>query len=85
VSETGSGPDELAFSPAENPAATAAGGVAAEEPVTTAPPADIPEAEATPVKKRPWWVRRYTFTGTAVGRRRRGRRAKPDPHRDRLS
>ena len=67
MSDTGSGPDELAFSPAENPAATAAGGVAAEEPVTTAPPAHIPQAEATPVKKRPWWVRRYTFTGTAVG------------------
>jgi uncharacterized membrane protein len=67
VSDTGSGPDELAFSPAENPAATAAGGVAAEEPVATAPPAQIPQAEATPVKKRPWWVRRYTFTGTAVG------------------
>jgi uncharacterized membrane protein len=67
VSETGSSPDELALPAAENPAATAAGGVAAEEPVTTAPPADTLQAEATPVKKRPWWVRRYTFTGTAVG------------------
>ena len=67
MSETGSGPDEFAFPPVENPAATAAGGVAAEEPVTTAPAADIPQAEATPVKKRPWWVRRYTFSGTAVG------------------
>jgi hypothetical protein len=54
VSETDSGPDEFAFPPVENPAATAAGGVAAEEPVTTAPAADIPQAEATPVKKRPW-------------------------------
>lgn len=67
MSDTGSGPDELAPSPAGNPAAAAPGGVAAEEPVATAPPADIPQTEATPVKKRPWWVRRYTFTGTAVG------------------
>jgi uncharacterized membrane protein len=67
VSEPGSGPDELAPSPAENPAATAPDGVAAEEPVATAPPAHKPPAKAPPVKKRPWWARRYTFTGTAVG------------------
>jgi len=36
VSEPGSGPDELAPSPAENPAATAPGGAATEEPVATA-------------------------------------------------
>jgi uncharacterized membrane protein len=50
-----------------DPAATVPGGVAAEEPVAAAPPADTAKAEAPPVKRRPWWARRYTFTGTAVG------------------
>ncbi len=67
MSEPGSGPDELAPSNAENAAATAPGGVATEEPVATAPPGHTPPAKAPPVNKRPWWVRRYTFTGTAVG------------------
>ena len=67
MSEPGSGPDELAPSPGENPAATAPGDVATEEPVTTAPPRHTPPAKAPRVNKRPWWVRRYTFTGTAVG------------------
>src|SRR5271166_6299567 len=67
VSEPGSGPDELTPSPAENPAATTPGDVATEEPVATAPPGHTPPAKAPPVNKRPWWVRRYTFTGTAVG------------------
>ena len=67
MSEPGSGPDELAPSPGEKPAATAPGDVATEEPVTTAPPRHTPPAKAPRVNKRPWWVRRYTFTGTAVG------------------
>ena len=67
MSEPGSGPDELAPSPSENPAAAAPGGVATGEPVATAPPGHTPPAKAPPVNKRPWWVRRYTFTGTAVG------------------
>ena len=32
--------------------------------VTVAPPEDEPRAETT---RKPWWIRRYTFTGTAVG------------------
>jgi len=67
VSEPGSGPDELAPFPAENPAPAAPGGVATEEPVAPAPPGGTPPAKVPPVNKRPWWARRYTFTGTAVG------------------
>jgi uncharacterized membrane protein len=29
--------------------------------------AESPEAAVEPPRKKPWWVRRYTFTGTAVG------------------
>jgi uncharacterized membrane protein len=29
--------------------------------------AESPEAAPEPPRKKPWWVRRYTFTGTAVG------------------
>ena len=29
--------------------------------------AESPEAAVTPPRKKPWWVRHYTFTGTAVG------------------
>jgi hypothetical protein len=66
VSETCSGPDELAATPAESPAATAHGGIVTDKPATTAVPADAPPAKAPPVTKKPWWARRYTFTGTAV-------------------
>ena len=29
--------------------------------------AESPEAPVAPARKKPWWVRHYTFTGTAVG------------------
>ena len=29
--------------------------------------AESPEAAVEPPRKKPWWIRRYTFTGTAVG------------------
>jgi uncharacterized membrane protein len=67
VSETGSGPDELAAVPTENLSTTAHGEIATDEPATTTPPADAPPAKAPPVTKKPWWARHYTFTGTAVG------------------
>lgn len=66
MSDTGSGPDELAPSPTDNPAATAPGGVAAEEPVATATTGYTPGGSHS-MKKRRWWMRRYTFSGTAVG------------------
>lgn len=38
-----------------------------EEPPAQERTADVPTDEPLPQAKRPWWLRRYTFTGTALG------------------
>ncbi len=38
-----------------------------DEPATTAPPVAAPEGESATPAKSAWWLRHYTFFGTAVG------------------
>jgi uncharacterized membrane protein len=60
TNETGSGPGESAAPPVVATPATA--------PSQGAPKPDAPtEKPLSEAGKRPWWLRRYTFTGTAVG------------------
>jgi uncharacterized membrane protein len=60
LSESGSGPGDAPASPAVEPEAPAPSEAAPK------PEASVEGPVTTPAKT-PWWWRRYTFTGTAVG------------------
>jgi uncharacterized membrane protein len=62
VSESGSGPTEAAA-----PSVVDTKETDTKEPEPSEDAAPTPQVPTEKPAKRPWWLRRYTFTGTAVG------------------